>query len=571
TGVYGGGSVIDTSVTVAGDMFLYVPAHEINCGAAVIAYRMKKDGAATKGETPPVAALTGEEWKRVRELPWDWDLLGMSRLDHVLKALPGPIPGTRQQPLFDEARKAVASLGDAELDRYIWVTRAPAFSDSSEWRRQRWHLCLQLRHLTEKQWRPLVFPAGKHPEEAYRFFSEPTQMLEVLAQVYRYLDSDLRDKVRTLVESMRSPDGPLQGPTGAPAFAPDAGEVRSYYDPPPSALVRVRDDIMRTPLARLYPLWLWAHATGDWAALEKDWPRLRDLASSAPNAMEEDCRNGHCAGLIAYCRIAQKVGDAAALEKGLAKTRAALRERLVYELAHTRGGLITSVPVGRTILGRWRNLTPEVGRLIADRALPVTQRLMNVYIDRLRPTWHLAWNVETMWRNECPFEFPTMSAEVFAARALILGETAEALRPRIDMPWCYADLFYMQKLLFCVDAAGQAKWQDVRVWPSPETPVGNVWMAFTGTIARFGGEPEDAPEGAAVHVVDLKGAYLLGIRIEDSPAGIPELQPESVVFFAIQDLPGVDWDPLENKTYRFWVRVKDAPGGRKFDRIEVDT
>ena len=44
TAVYGGGSVIDVPVSVAGDSFYFLPTHEINAGAALIAYRMQADG-----------------------------------------------------------------------------------------------------------------------------------------------------------------------------------------------------------------------------------------------------------------------------------------------------------------------------------------------------------------------------------------------------------------------------------------------------------------------------------------------------------------------------------------------
>jgi hypothetical protein len=64
-----------------------------------------------------------------------------------------------------------------------------------------------------------------------------------------------------------------------------------------------------------------------------------------------------------------------------------------------------------------------------------------------------------MWRNECPFAFPTMSAEVFAARALILHEPAEKLINYLDIPWCRADLFYIQKLVLCIESYGKVTWQ----------------------------------------------------------------------------------------------------------------
>ena len=140
-----------------------------------------------------------------------------------------------------------------------------------------------------------------------------------------------------------------------------------------------------------------------------------------------------------------------------------MRESLAFEFAHTRGGLITQVPVSRSIFSRWRHLTPEIGRSCADYTGQTHKYLMDVCVDYHRPTWHLAWGVETMWRNECPFAFPTMSAEVFAAKALILHEPAEKLISYLDIPWCKADLFYIQKLVLCIEAYGKVTWQSESV------------------------------------------------------------------------------------------------------------
>ena len=55
----------------------------------------------------------------------------------------------------------------------------------------------------------------------------------------------------------------------------------------------------------------------------------------------------------------------------------------------------------------------------------------------------------------------TMAAEVFAARALILREPSEKLTRFLDIPWCKADLFYIQKLLYVIQAHGRITWKDV--------------------------------------------------------------------------------------------------------------
>jgi len=461
TAVYGGGSVIDVPVSVAGDSFYFIPTHEMNAGAAVIAYRMDADGRAHQTVPPLSDPLTDDQWQSVQQRPWDWDSLAMPRLDHVSRALPGAVPGTRQQPLAEEAVQAVAEISDADLDRYIWeAARVRGTGDTSE-SPLREALSDGVCELIRQAWRPLVFPAGKHPEEAYRFFSDPSETLFTLARAYPHLEAGLQHDVRRFVAVWAAADGPLAGPTGRRTLAPDAGEIRSAYDVP-ERLLRVRDDFGRSEVAHLYPLWLWARTSGDWSKLERDWPRLRPLADHAPNGIDEDCRNGYVAGLLAYGRIAHRLQDDQAVQHGLMAARRAMRERLAYEFAHPRGGVITRVPVGRSIFGRWRHLTPDVGRLLQVHAAATHRHLMDVYVDYHRPTWWLSWNVELMVRNEASFSFPTMSAEIFNARALILREPQKQLAQYLDLPWCRADLFYLQKLVACLEADNETVWEDVR-------------------------------------------------------------------------------------------------------------
>ncbi len=458
TAVYGGGSVIDTAVSVAGDSFYYVPTHEMNAGAAVIAYRMTPQGDASHESEPPSAKLTDQQWRKVQTLSWDWDLLGFQRLSHVSAALPGKVPGTVQKPLTKEAAERVDQISDSELDRFIWQVRVvePTAGGAADLRAR---LADQVRELISQRWQPLVFPPGKHPREAYRIFADPTETLLTLAYAYPHVDRQLQEDVRAYVGQLSRPGGPLESPLGRCTLDPSAGAVRSYYDIAPDKLFRVMDDVTRSAVARLYPLWLWAHVTGDWARIESNWERLKPLVDQPPNKMEEDCRNGYLAGLIAYWRIADHVEDSEAVDRGLTVTRAALRERLTYEFAHTKGGLISEVPVSRSVFARWRHLTPEVGRILAHYVGRTHRHLMDVYVDYHRPTWHLAWGIEGLWRNESAFAFPTMSAEIFAARAWGLDERSEELTRFLDVPWCHADLFYIQKLVLCIEAGGSPRWE----------------------------------------------------------------------------------------------------------------
>ncbi len=467
TAVYGGGSVIDVPIAIAGDSFYYLPAHEINAGAALIAYRSKPGSSPAQTVEPardrPTAEPTDDEWKRIESLRWDWDTLGISRLKHVIEALPGNVAGTKAAPLWSQAEEAAARVAEGELDRFIREARRPATPAVEEWAALKVELARHVRDIISRVWQPLVFPAGKHPREAYRFFDEPTGTLLTLAMAYPHLDGPLQAEVRSFGRHLAWPEASAGAARGPRAN----GEPRSLYDPPPEKLLRVMDEASLDGLERLYPLWLWVHTTGDASGLEARWPSLKPLADLKAGEVVEDCGNARAAGLIAHTRLAWRAKDAAAAEKSLAAARESLRRRLIYELAHLRGGLIVEVPVGRSVFGRWRNLTPEVARLAASFAPEVHRSLFDVSVRLHRPTWWLAWNVETMMRNECPLELPSASLEVFSALALILGEPAEELRKRLDLPWCSADEFYVRKIALTLDAAAHidrsAEW--VRVAP----------------------------------------------------------------------------------------------------------
>ncbi|MGE5608026.1 MAG: PQQ-binding-like beta-propeller repeat protein [Bacillota bacterium] len=460
TAVYGGGSVIDTSIVIDGDSFYYLPTHEISAGVVLLAYRMQPDGKAATRDPEPKDSLTADDWKKIQTLKWDWDILGMPRLETVLqKGLPDKMPGTRQRPLTEEAKRAVAAITDAQLDEIIWQTPNWTATNDPAHEACQTKLTTAVEELIGTPWQPLLFPAGKHPIEAYRLFVDPTQTLHALAMAYPHLPLATQIQVRAQVAKLSEPGGPLSGPVGQKTYNAHAGTIRSAYDPAPESLLKIQDDILLTDTARIYPLWLWAHVSNDWARLERDWPSLQNLIQYDPPKSEIDCGNGRLAGLIAACRIARHCKDSVTLGTLLPRTRSALRARLEYELAYTEGGLIFPTPTNRSIFGRWRHLTPEIARLLARHAGPIHQHLMDVYVDYHRPTWWLAWNAELLWRNESPFSFPTMALEIFSAKSMILDEKSEELAKVVDLPWCRADESYILKLAMLLNNTAPIVWK----------------------------------------------------------------------------------------------------------------
>jgi hypothetical protein len=452
TAVYGGGSVLDVPVAIAGDRFYYLPTHELNAGCALIAYRATPGAPAPQPATLPAPKLTDAEWQRVQALPWDWDTLATPRLKNLLEALPAKVPGTIAAPLTAEAEQTVAAIPDRALEELIWkpaFDSAAAASVSTNDAALLEKLRSAVRELLSQPWQPLVIPAAKAPEEAYRFFHDPSETLLTLLLARPFMDAPLLRQADARVSALL--EGGLRR-----TYPPDAGDSRVAYDVP-LKLMRVVYDPVRDDLARLYPLWLWSHTPAGTGWVEKNWSQLRARLRTPPPQTEDDCGNARLAGLIAYCRLARSARDEAAVEEALPLTRQAMRARLVYALAHPRGGVIRPAPNGRAVVARWRRLTPDVARLLATHARPVEQQLMATYVDHHRPGWWLAWNVEQLMRNEAPTQLPTTPLEIFTARALILDEPAERLRDFLDLPWCRADEFHIQKLALTLRAAQRSR------------------------------------------------------------------------------------------------------------------
>lgn len=446
TAVYGGGSALDVPVVVAGDSFYYLPTHELNSGCALIAYRAKPGGAGPKRHPIPAAQVSDAEWQRIVDLPWDWDTLAHPRLTNLLAALPSPVPGTLASPLTSEAEKQVQKIPETTLDAFIWrvptnVT-APLMT-AKEPLRTKLHAATTA--LLEQQWMPLVLPAAKAPADAYRFFTDPSETVYTLLLARPFLDENLQARLDACIARLVT--------NGLPREWPVTGASRIPYLVPERGL-RIVNDAGTDNLARLYVLWLWSTVSRLGASyLDDHWPELRNRIDLPGRAIAEDCGNSRLAGLIAYCRIAKALEDGEALTKALPVVRQAMRQRLAYELAHTRGGVLGRGPGNRAVFARWRNLTPEVAALLRAYALPINTRLMSLYVDYHRPGWWLAWNVEQLMRNEAPTQLPGTAWDIFNTRALLLQDTPEQLSLYVDIPWCKADEFYIRKLALALGAS----------------------------------------------------------------------------------------------------------------------
>jgi hypothetical protein len=395
--------------------------------------------------------ITPNDAKKIAGLKWDWDTLETDRLKGTLTGLGDPVPGTDRKPLTEAAKAAVAKIDPKQIEALVLdpprLAPRPAAPSAHQAK-----LDAAVLELIAHDWRPLLFPAGKAPAESYRIFTEPAETLYTLALAYPHCSPAVQDKIKARVAVLRAPGGPLSGPLGKDAYDNDQGEIRSFYDEAPAHLLKMGRPITRAAAGRLYPFWLWAYVTGDYASLQHDWPQIQTIVNAKANRSTPDWSNDRLSALIAAARLSKRVDDQASAANALFAAVEMIQLRLADELAHTEGGLIARAG-NRSYLARWHYLDPDTARILKAFAGDVHQRLMDVYVDHHRPAWFIAWNTELLWRNESPFSFPDMSADIFAARAMILNEPPDAMAKYLDIPWCKGDEYYVQKLALLAGGA----------------------------------------------------------------------------------------------------------------------
>jgi hypothetical protein len=93
----------------------------------------------------------------------------------------------------------------------------------------------------------------------------------------------------------------------------------------------------------------------------------------------------------------------------------------------------------------WRDLTPEVGRFLADHLRPETEAYAARVVEN-QPHWYMTY-AEAILSAEQGYADPCDAYGQFLARAWVLGEKPDTLRRYVDVPWLPAgDLYYIHKL-----------------------------------------------------------------------------------------------------------------------------
>jgi outer membrane protein assembly factor BamB len=323
--------------------------------------------------------------------------------------------------------------------------------------------------LLERPWAPLVIEPGLAGRQF--FFDSSTDELVALARAWPHLPAGLQAKVRTFL-ARRWKDHP---PHAAAALALQGGAPREWHPAPPR--LRTPEGKRAGPhaLAGCYAAWLYASRVGERRAVEAAWPALRRLPADFRKLEHPDERhlNHHLAGVLALGRLARLFGDADT-EKEAGKLAARLSDRLVqrWEAAARRVGtpVVPSVREWDNFIGKgdglfvpvrphfhrltlFDGLTPEVAAVILARAGKAADRVWGAF-EALCPTWHLQGEERQVHTGENAFDPPDFALSAYRALAWLRQATAGELTSRLDIPFCRADLFFIEKLAVRLERLG---------------------------------------------------------------------------------------------------------------------
>jgi hypothetical protein len=444
-GVFGGTGTY-AAVAVADGTIYYIPGHEGRSNAMLIAWGSDKS-AKLSWRDPNDRNLQDEGYRKaenvalIRQQPVDWDML-IKPYGRCWPQDPSILPAEDAKEL--EARRAraheyAASIPRDALEKCIWQVGRSSIDGASELLRR--EINQRVAELLSTKWMPLHFPDLMFG--GIYFWNDPADLYQTLAMAWPALDAPLREKARQYAREEFAAHNPIT----TKSLPVDQGLQRTNYRMPyPDA----RNWESRLPgIRRLYPLWAWADTSDDWELLREAWPQivrpLLEQVKLPPQPEQVIFQNDLISGVIAYARLARRFGDAEAEKQAVDAVVALLRARVEAERTYTKTHFHQRLLL-RTQPSRYLFLCPELGRLVRDHAPDVATELYARYIEHLRPTWYLAWGPLSYDAWETSIDRPNNSWAVFCARAMIFNDDGAKLSRHLDLPWCKADLYYLQKL-----------------------------------------------------------------------------------------------------------------------------
>jgi hypothetical protein len=280
-------------------------------------------------------------------------------------------------------------------------------------------------------WRPLDIQPASAGQEL--FFAHSAEKFEALLLAYPHVVPSLQKRIRDVLSREMAEYPPL-GPLGV--YHIDKGKPREWFALPPTN--RAGGPLKFAPLYGAHALWLYAATLDSWEVAQGLLPLLReqflDLVRTwpAPIKRHDIETNRIVVDLLAFARIASRFDDPMA-----ANVRRMAAEGVLELIAWMREydpAKVEELHKGR--IAQLSGLTTEMGERLARYAPNHLTSLFET-IDRTIPGWYLMGEDQ----GDNPYE----ALVIYTARAAAGFDSRGKLRTWLDMPFCRADLYDIEK------------------------------------------------------------------------------------------------------------------------------
>lgn len=379
-----------------------------------------------------------------------------SRIICLAKGTPGRKQVTRIEPAAVRAIEAPAAARPSRASR-VQELRA------------------RVDELISRRWCPLYLDPGLSGREF--FFDRSAATFEALAFAWSQLDADLQKKVRVYLREELSQHPPFGRSAGYPL---GEGEPREWFQVPASYRSRSARTADALPFGQLWPVWLWARKAGEEQAVIDLWPQIKTCYEEftrtkwALDAAKGDLHaNAYIASLDAFAEIARRAGEdllGAEAERRARTNKAALidwwkraaEKGTLHGFKNSseldpfigKGDLISfAIAPHRHKIALFHELSPELFEFIQKNAPEALARVWKEFSGLYR-TWPLQGEERQVHHGENFVDGPVLALGAFKVVAWGKRLDGALLVPAVDIPFCRADVFYVEKLALALGDGG---------------------------------------------------------------------------------------------------------------------
>jgi hypothetical protein len=320
-----------------------------------------------------------------------------------------------------------------------------------------------------KIWAPLYIEPGLAGREF--FFADSRELFTAYAYAFPHIKKSDRTLLRKHLGFLFSTRSPFSSNAIASL---NEGNRREYFQVPPQALARLGSDKPAHRFGGVYSAWLFAERCDAAPQVLAAWPdfesAFNEFTEQNPNfgRKPELYFNRYFSSLIAFAKIADRANNHEFAAKSRALIRTATPTLVQWwrdagtTLTNFNGSQQLDPFIGkgdklswavfphRHKLAIFQDLTPEISAIINTQAPEAAARVWSTFTN-LAPTWYLMGEERQYHFGENFEDTPDFALSAFHAYAFLKKPKREDLLNRVDIPFCKADLYHIQKLAIALE------------------------------------------------------------------------------------------------------------------------